>query len=96
MKDKQITMAGYKNPVECAKAYLDSVRAEYDMFSYAIVRDIVGELDGDYIENGFVVRYTDDVCKLCDIGNFVIYTNPDNGLLTFCMIDEYDGQDETE
>jgi hypothetical protein len=54
---------------------------EIDVGSFESVSELIGEFPD---ENGFFVNTTEDVNRLCTIGNFVIFYNGDDGLFK-CM-----------
>jgi hypothetical protein len=64
-----ITVTGYSNPVLCAMKALQYFNLNLNKQSFLNVAHIVGDIE---CKNGFEIKTTDDIRKLCSIGNFEI------------------------
>lgn len=73
---------GFINPAIAAKAFVEKTGAPMDPDSFDRVAEQCGDSTPEQLAKGFLIDNYGALQRLCELGNFVIFTHRDTGLVT--------------
>lgn len=73
---------GFINPAVAAKAFVKAMGVPMDETSFDRVAEQCGNSAPDELAKGFLINTYEDVQRLCDLGQFCIFTHAKTGLVT--------------
>lgn len=76
-----IEITGHTNPARCALKYIELL-VDNDLIDYESFDNMINKLEGnipqEILDDGFMVKDSDDLIKLCNIGGFILFL--ENGM----------------